>query len=196
VSTGRLAQSLRIGAILVGISLLPSAVLLAYTGYYMMVPRYSSVAEFERLGFNLRLDLYLTDDEALDSGRYLTVISGGSYHSFTLQGWDWAHRARTSLYRIDDNRIAALSAFGYDYQITMKPFSYTPVVSDSGAGWQYLGAFDFIFRPGAKARLQFLDDRSPECIPMGKGDPAGWTNKPRPQARQASCPTPPPSLGE
>ena len=195
MSTGSLAQSLRIGAILVGIALLPSAVLLAYTGYYMMVPRYSSVAEFERLGFNLRLDLYLTDDEALDSGRYLTVISGGSYQSFMLQGWDWAHRARTSLYRIDDNRIAALSALGYDYQITVKPFSYA-VVSDSGAGWQYLGAFDFVFRPGAKARLQFLDDRSPECIPMGKSDPASWMSKPRPQARQASCPTPPSNLGE
>jgi len=196
VSKGKFAQSLRIGAILVGVSLLPSAVLLGYTGYYVMVPRYSSVAEFDRLGFNLRLDLYLTDDEALDSGRHLTVISGDSYHSVMLQGWDWAHRARTSLYRIDDNRIAALSALGFDYLITLKPFSYMPVVSDFGAGWQYLGAFDFTFRPGAKARLQFLDDRSPECIPMGKSDPASWTSKPRPQARQASCPTPPPNLGE
>lgn len=196
MSTRSLVQGLRIGAILVGISLPPSAILLAYSGYYTMVPRYSSVAQFDRFGFNLRLDLYLTDDEALDSGRYLTVINGGSYQSFMLQGWDWAHRARTSLYRIDDNRIAALSAFGYDYQISMKPFSYKPVVSDSGAGWQYLGAFDFVFRPGAKAQLQFLDDRLLECIPMGKSDPASWANKPRPQARQASCPTPPPNLGD
>jgi hypothetical protein len=195
VSKGSFAQSLRIGAILVGVSLLPSAVLLGYTGYYVMVPRYSSVAEFDRLGFNLRLDLYLTDDEALDSGRYLTLIGGVSYQSFMLQGWDWSHRARTSLYRIDDNHIAALSALGYDYTITVKPFGFAPIVSDSGAGWQYLGAFDFAF-PNGKAKLLFFDPQVAECIPMGKSDPATWTAKPRPQARHDSCPAPPPNLGE
>jgi hypothetical protein len=169
--------------------------LLAYTGYYVMVPRYSSVAAFDRFGFNVRLDLYLTDGEALDTGRYLTVISGASYQSFMLQGWDWQHRARTSLYRIDENHIAALSALGFDYAITLKPFSVTPVVSDSGTGWQYLGAFDFAF-PNEKARLLFFDPQVAECIPMGKSDPAAWTSRPRPQARRETCPTPLPNLGE
>jgi hypothetical protein len=195
VSKGSLAQSLRIGAILVAISLLPATFLVAYTGYYVMVPRYSSVAAFDRFGFNVRLDLYLTDAEALDSGRYLTLIGGVSYQSFMLQGWDWQHRARTSLYRIDDNHIAALSALGYDYAITIKPFSFAPVVSDSGAEWQYLGAFDFGF-PNGKAKLLFFDPQVAECIPMGKSDPAAWTAKPRPQARREQCLTPPPNLGE
>lgn len=195
VSKGFLAQCLRVGAILVGVSLLPAIGILVYTGYYMMVPRYSAVADFDKLGFNLRLDLYLTDDEGRDSGRYLTVIGSGSYQRFMLQGWDWGHRARTSLYRIDDNHIAALSALGYDYVITLKPFGVTPVVSDSGAQWQYLGAFDFAF-PNEKAKLLFFDPKVAECIPMGKSDPVSWTSKPRPQARRESCPTPPPNLGE
>jgi len=195
VTKGSFSQGLRIGAILVAISLLPSAVLLAYTGYYMLVPRYSSVAEFERFGFNLRLDFFRANEEVLDTGRYLTVISGSSYRSFMLEGWDWARRARTSLYRIDNNHFAVLSPRGYDYILTVKPLGFTPVVSDSGAQWQYLGAFDFAFLNG-KARLLFFDPKVAECIPMGKSDPATWTSKPRPQVRHESCPSPPPDLGE
>ncbi|HUI34950.1 MAG TPA: hypothetical protein VLX67_05470 [Stellaceae bacterium] len=196
VLKGRLAQGLLIGAILVAVSLLPSTALVVYTAYYLLVPRYASVAEFDRLGFNLRLEFYRPNEEVLDSGRYLTVINGGSYRRFMLEGWDWAHRARTSLYRIDDNRFAVLSPLGYDYVLTLKPVGFAPVVSDSGAQWQYLGAFDFVFPAGAKPRLEFFDNRSPECIPMGRGDPATWTGKPRPQARRATCPSPPPNLGE
>jgi hypothetical protein len=195
VTKGSFSRGLRIGAILVAISLLPSAILLAYTGYYTLVPRYSSVAEFERFGVNLRLDFFRANEEVLDTGRYLTVIRGGSFRSFMLQGWDWTHRARTSLYRIDDNHFAVLSPLGYDYVLTVKPPSFTPVVSDSGAQWQYLGAFDFAF-PNGKARLLFFDSPVAECIPMGKSDPATWTNKPRPQVRRESCPSPPPNLGD
>jgi len=77
----------------------------------------------------------------------------------------------------------------------LKPLDFTPAVSESGAQWQYLGAFDFAF-PSGKARLLFFGPQVAECIPMGNSDPATWTSKPRPQARQAACPTPPPDLGE
>lgn len=195
VTKGSLFRGLWIGAILVAISLLPSAVLLVYTGYYTFVPRYSSVAEFERFGFNLRLEFFRPNEEVLDTGRYLTMIRGGSVRRFMLEGWDWVHRARTSLYRIDDNHFAVLSPRGYDYILSLTPLSFTPVVSDSGAQWQYLGAFDFAFSNG-KARLLFFDPQVAECVPMGKSDPAICTSKPRPQFRHESCPTPPPDLGE
>jgi hypothetical protein len=189
VSRGFLGRCLRVGAIMAGVAIVPALLVSAYVGYRLMVPRYSAVVDFEKLGFNLRLDLYLTADEARDSGRYLSVIDGGSYHTKMIPGWDWAHRARTSVYRIDDNHIAVLSALGYDYQITLQPFGFAPVVSDRGEQWQYLGAFDFTFPPGERPRLQFFDAQLAECIPMGPNDRSDWTGKPRPQARHASCPT-------
>jgi hypothetical protein len=190
-----LGRSLLVLAIMTGIAAVPAVAMSLYVGYYLMVPRYSSVAEFEKYGFNLRLDLFLSNDEARDSGRYLSVISGSSYETQMMEGWDWAHRARTSVYRIDANHLAVASAFGHDYKITLKPFDFAPVVSDTGEGWQYLGAFDFAFSPKGKPRLIFFDPHIAECIPMGAVDPSRWAGKPRAQARQASCPSPTPEQG-
>jgi hypothetical protein len=192
VSKSLLGRCLLAVAILGGISLLPAALISAYVGYYMLAPRYAAVAYFGDLGFNLRLEFYLTDDEARDSGRYLSVISGGSYETRMLGGWDWAHRARTSIYLIDAAHIAVLSPLGYAYEITLKPVAFVPLVSDRSEQWHYLGAFDFVFPPGQKPRLQFLDARLPECVPMGGADPGSWRDQPRAQARRASCPTPAP----
>ncbi len=190
-----LRRCLLVLAIMGGVAVVPAIALSLYVGYYMLVPRYSAVAEFEKYGFNLRLDLFLTEDEARDSGRYLSVINGGSYETRMIAGWDWAHRARTSIYRIDGNHLAVSSAFGHDYKITLKPFDFAPAVSDSGEGWQYLGAFDFTFPTKRRPRLMFFDPRVAECIPMGTTDPARWADKPRPQARRAVCPSPSPEQG-
>ena len=73
-----------------GIALVPAIAVSIYVGYYMLVPRYSAVAEFEKYGFNLRLDLFLTDDEARDSGRYLNVITSKAYERYMVPGWDWS----------------------------------------------------------------------------------------------------------
>jgi hypothetical protein len=132
----------------------------------------------------------LTDPAASDSGRYLSVITGGSYKTQMLEGWDWSHRARTSIYLIDPAHIAVLSALGYDYEIGLKSVGFVPLVPDGAERWHYLGAFDFTYPPGKSPRLQFFDAQLPECIPMGSSDPATWRDKPRAQARQASCPTP------
>jgi hypothetical protein len=184
-------RCLAVIAIMCGIAVVPAAAILLYVGYYMLVPRYSAVADFDKLGFNLRLDLYLSDDEARDSGRYLSVISGGSYHTVMIPGWNWSHHARTSIYRIDANHLAVLSALGYDDKITLTPFSFSPIVSDPGEGWQYLGAFDFNFPPGKRARLEFFPAAQlAECIPMGTDDPSQWADKPRAAARRDNCPTP------
>ena len=191
VSKKLLGQCLLVVTIICGVAVVPAAALLAYVGFYMLVPRYSAVEDFDKLGFNLRLDLYLTDDEAHDSGRYLSVINGGSYHTSMILGWDWSHRARTSIYSIDPNHVAVLSALGYDYTITLKPFDFSPIVSDAGEQWQYLGAFDFTFPPGRSPRLVFSDQVA-ECIPMGTVDPSKWAEKPRPRARRVSCPPPQP----
>ena len=195
VSKRLLARCLLVVAIMAGISVIPALGISAYVGYYMLVPRYSAVADFDAYGFNVRLDLYVTNDEARDSGRYLSVINGGSYHTVMLPGWDWAHRARTSVYRIDDNHLAVLSAFGRDHEITLKPFRFAPIVSGAGEQWQYLGAFDFAFPPKKRPRLMFFDTHVAECIPMGTIDPATWTGEPRAAARHASCPSPNPEQG-
>jgi hypothetical protein len=192
VSRGLLGRFLLVVAIMCGVAVLPALVISAYVGYYMLVPRYSAGVDFDQYGFNVRLDLYLTDDEARDSGRYLSVIDGGSYHTVMLPGWDWSHRARTSLYRIDDNHIAVLSPLGTDDEITLKPFAVQPAVSDSSQQWQYLGAFDFTFPPGARPRLEFFDQQHlAECIPMTT-DKAAWAVEPRASARSERCPNPPP----
>ncbi len=195
MSQSLLARCLLVGAIVAGLSSVPAIFFLAYVGYYDFLPSHSAVAYFDNFGFNLRLDLYRAD-EIKDSGRYLSVIDGGGYYSFMIQGSDWQHRARTSVYRIDATHLAVLSAQGHDYAITLKPFAATPVISDFGAQWQYLGAFDFVFPPNQKPRLKFVDPRSPECIPMGRIDPASWATMSRPQARRTACPSPPPDLGE
>jgi hypothetical protein len=195
VSKRLLRQCVIVAAIMGGVAVIPAAIISLYVGYYMLVPRYSAVVEFDKFGFNLRLDLFLSDDEGRDSGRYLSVINGGSYHTVMIPGWDWSHHARTSIYRIDDNHLAVLSALGYDGKITLKPFGIGPVVSDRGDGWQYLGAFDFLFPPNGRPRLQFFDSRLAECIPMGMAEPSSWADKPRAAARHANCPSPPPELG-
>lgn len=187
---GFLGRCLLVVAIMCGIAAVPALLLSLYVGYYMLVPRYSAVAHFDEYGFNVRLDLFLSNDEARDSGRYLSVINGTSYHTVMIPGWDWAHKARTSLYRIDDNHIAVLSALGHDEEITLTPFAVGPVVSDSAQRWQYLGAFDFTFPPGERPQLAFFDPQLAECIPMGTKDLATWTGEPRAQARRATCPTP------
>ena len=184
-------RCLLVVAVICGVAVVPAAAISLYTAWYMMVPRYSAVEDFDKYGFNVRLDFYLSDDEARDSGRYFSVIYDGGYYTKMIPGWDWAHRARTSVYRIDDNHLAVLSAQGNDEEVTLKPFAMAPVAAGSGEGWEYLGAFDFIFPRHAKARLEFFDSqRLAECIPMGNDDPADWATKPRPQARHASCPTP------
>jgi hypothetical protein len=191
VSKRLFRQGLVVAAIMAGVAVIPAAIISLYVGYYMLVPRYSAVVDFDKFGFNLRLDLYLTTDEARDSGRYLSVINGGSYHTVMIPGWDWSHRARTSIYHIDDNHLAVLSARGYDGEITLKPFNLAPVAGDRGDGWQYLGGFDFVFPRGGRARLEFIDAAQlAECIPMGTIDPATWADMPRAAARRETCPTP------
>jgi len=185
-----LGRCLLVVAIMCGVAVVPALLMSLYAGYYMLVPRYSAVVDFDKYGFNVRLDFFLSDDEARDSGRYLSVIDGGSYHTVMIPGWDWVHKARTSLYRIDDNRIAVLSALGHDREITLKPFAVGPVVSDSGERWQYLGAFDFAFPSGERPRLAFFGPELAECIPMGTKDAAAWAGEPRAQARRPTCPTP------
>lgn len=193
MSNNLLRRCLAVGAVMAGIAAVPATVIGCYVAYLLWVPSYSAVADFDdSLGFNLRLDLFRTEVDARHSGRYLSVITSAAYHTFNIPGWDWAHKARTSIYRIDDNHLAVLSAMGYDYAITLKPLAFTPLVSDSGEGWQYLGAFDFAFAPGARPRLEFFDRELAECIPMGTDQPATWASKPRAQARRPSCPSPKP----
>jgi len=186
-----LRQCLLVAGIIGSVGVVPATLLLAYVGFYVWLPWYSAVAYFAPYGFNLRLDFYQSAEDRGDSGRYLSVITDKAFHTFMLSGWGWARRARTSVYRIDDERIAVLSPFGYDYRITLYPFAYAPVASDDGAQWQYLGAFDFTFPTGSRPRLQFFDSQLAECIPM-VGDPSQWTALPRAPARRAGCPSPPP----
>lgn len=179
-------------AIICGVAIVPAAAVSLYTAWYMMVPRYSAVQDFQQYGFNVRLDLYLSSDEPRDSGRYFSVIHDTGYYTSMIPGWDWAHRARTSLYRIDDNHLAVLSAQGHDEEFTLKPYAMTPVkAGDNGAAWQYLGAWDFTFPSGDKPHLAFFEPgQLSECIPMGNHDIAAWAKLPRAAARRATCPTP------
>jgi len=176
---------------MVGVAAVPAIGALCYVGYYLWVPRYSAVATFEdTLDINLRLDFYLTEPDARESGRYLSVINSMASDTFNIPGWDWARKARTSIYRIDANHLAVLSAMGNDFMVTIKPFAFAPVISDNGEQWRYLGAFDFAFAPGERPRLEFFDGQLAECIPMATTDATGWAGKPRAHARQATCPSP------
>lgn len=177
-----------IGAAMVGVAVVPAVAIICYVGYFVWVPRYSAVAYFyDTLGFNLRLDLYWTDDDARRSGRYLSVITASTYHAFNILGQGWTRNARASVYRIDDNHIAVLSALGNDDKITLTPFAAAPVADDTGEAWQYLGAFEFAFPPGLRPFLQFFGaSQVAECIPMGTDRP-DWADMARAQARHPSC---------
>jgi hypothetical protein len=190
VTKGLFRRCLLIGAAMVGVAVVPALAIVCYVGYFVWVPRYSAVAYFyDTRGFNLRLDLYRTDDDVSRSGRYLSVITASTYHTFNIPGRAWSRDARASVYRIDDNHIAVLSALGNDYKITLTPFAAGPVVADTGEGWQYLGAFEFAFPPGLRPFLQFFDaPQVAECIPMGT-DQSDWAGMARAQARHPTCPT-------
>lgn len=191
VSKRLAGRILLIASIVCGVAVVPAAAVSIYAAWFLMVPRYSAVQDFEQYGFNVRLDLYLSNNESRDSGRYLSVIHNEGYYTAMIPGWDWAHRARTSLYRIDDNHLAVLSAQGHDEEITLKPFAMIPLGSaDRGDNWQYLGAFDFTFPPDERPRLGFFDPQQlAECIPMGNGAPGDWAARPRARFRHPSCPT-------
>ena len=194
MSKGLLGRCLAVAALMCGIAVLPALAISLYVAFYTQVPAYSAAVHFDQLGFNLRLDLYLTANETRDSGRYLAVINGGYLHTVMLAGGDWAHFARTSLYRIDANHLAVLVPLGRDYEVTLQPFALAPRVSGGGEGWQYLGAFDFSFPSEEKARLGFYDQELAECIPMGKTDRLTWAAMPRAAARAAQCPSAPYNL--
>jgi hypothetical protein len=128
-------------------------------------PVYSASVSIPELNTTIKLEFYMVWDEMQESGRYLTVSTQKTSVRSEIDGFDWVHNARTSIYETPQHKIAVLGPMESDYVIDprrielnhLSPFA-------SSVGWNYIGAFDF---GGASHALQFFPaSQQSECIPM------------------------------
>src|SRR6266404_866432 len=138
-------------------------------------PVYSASVFIPELNTTIKLDFYMVWDwdETQESGRYLTVSTQKASVRSEIDGFDWVHNARTSIYETPEHEIAVLGPMETDYVIdprrielkNLSPFA-------SSVGWNYIGAFDF---GGASHTLQFFPaSQQSECIPMRTSSDEYW----------------------
>jgi hypothetical protein len=149
-------------------------------------PVHSASVFIPELNATIKLEFYMVWDETQESGRYLTVSSQKASVRSVIDGFDWFHNARTSIYQTPDQKIVVLGPMEADYIIDpqlgeLKDLSpYT-----SSVGWKYIGAFDF---GGTGPTLQFFPaSRQPECIPMRTSYNEPWPKLSRAGYRKQDC---------
>jgi hypothetical protein len=149
-------------------------------------PVHSASVIIPELNTTIKLDLYVVWDETQESGRYLTVSTQKASVRSQIDGFDWGHNARTSIYQTPEHTIAVLGPMETDYVIDPRRVelkSLSPYASS--VGWNYIGAFDI---GGAGPMLQFFPaSRQPECIPMRTSREEYWTKMSRAEYRKQNC---------
>jgi hypothetical protein len=149
-------------------------------------PVHSASVLIPELNTTVKLEFYGVWDEARESGRYLTVSTQTASVRSEIDGFDWVHNPRTSIYETPEHVIAILGPAQTDYFIdpsmiglkNLSPFA-------SSVGWHYIGAFDF---GGASHTLQFIPaSQQSECIPMRKSRDEYWPKMSRAEYRQEDC---------
>lgn len=116
-----------------------------------------------------------------DSGRYLIVRNSAGVVRQHMSAFDWIHWPRTSIYLINDGRVAVLGPTYDDYIVDPKRRTIETLWNGTPSDtWTYFGAFDFrnenlVFIPGSDQR---------ECTATrGVTDPSAA----RPQGRSDRC---------
>ncbi|MET4804405.1 hypothetical protein [Bradyrhizobium sp. LB11.1] len=145
----------------------------------MLIPAKAAEIELPDLKSTLRLEFYL--HWSTDSGRYLVVRNSAGVVRHHLAAFDWTHWPRTSVYLVNDGRVAVLGPTYDDYIVDPKRRSIEPLWNGTPSDtWTYFGAFDFrneklVFVPASEQR---------ECTATrGITDPSAA----RPEGRSDRC---------
>ena len=131
----------------------------------------------------VRLEFYgvLDWNHDHDSGRYLVLKSAAGEVRQNMSAFDWVHWPRTSIYLIDDGRIAVLGPTHDDYVVDPKRRTIDSLrYGTASDAWTYFGAFDF-----KDNKLKFIPaSEQRECTPTRGITDASAT---RPQGRFDRC---------
>ena len=145
----------------------------------MLVPAKAAEIELPDLESTLGLEFYL--HWSTDSGRYLVVRNSAGVVRQHLSAFDWTHWPRTSVYLVNDGRLAVLGPTYDDYVVDPKRRTIKPLWNGTPSDtWTYFGAFDFrnenlVFIPASEQR---------ECTATrGITDPSAA----RPEGRSDRC---------
>jgi hypothetical protein len=147
----------------------------------ILVPVETAEVALPGLDATLRLEFYDVLDWRNDSGRRLILTTATGEVRQHISAVDWAHWPRTSIYLLDDGRIAVLGPTYDDYIVDPKRRTIDGLWHGTASDtWRYFGAFDFKgqnlgFIPASEQR---------ECTPTrGITDPTAT----RPQGRDDRC---------
>jgi len=172
--------------------LLLGALLTGFLLYNAFVPAFSASFRVPAKDATVRLEFFRTNDLFSDglqeSGRYLTFISTQGRVAYNMPGWDWVHRARTSVYLTESKSIAILGPDGEDIVLDADQLKISRAFRISSSDWTYLGAFDFV-QPivgGYERSLRFIPaTEQEECVPQHPPN----ERVVRAAARQSRCAT-------
>ncbi|PDT64760.1 hypothetical protein CO683_36495 [Bradyrhizobium ottawaense] len=126
----------------------------------MFIPAKAAEIALPDLEATLGLEFYL--HWSTDSGRYLIIRNSAGAVRQHMSAFDWAHWPRTSVYLINDGRVAVLGPTYDDYIVDPKRRTFETLWNGTPSDtWTYFGAFDFrneklVFIPAsnsASARL-------------------------------------------
>ena len=171
--------------------LLLGASLAAWLMYRLVVPVYS--ASITEKNVTLTLEFFRANDlfsDGLDSKvRYLTLTGPNGQVKYGMRGWDWSHRARTSVYATENGNFAVLGPDEEDVLIDVSQLTTSRAFRVASQGWTYLGAFDFVRGQNGDHDRSFrfiAATEQAECVPSSPSSGAEvW---PRNAARQQRCP--------
>jgi hypothetical protein len=167
--------------------------------YIEFVPAYSSSSIIPETDTAVSVKFYWVEDEMKDNGRRVTIRSPEGTITRKMCGYDWAHWARTGVYRTERG-IAVLGPRGCDYLFSLHPLAETASAGNSSDQWIYLGAFDFVGYPRGTAdprRLRFISaSEQAECIEMATEQFKASEPTARNHVRRMRCPLPEPRLSK
>jgi hypothetical protein len=165
-----IVRALRIVAVVVMVLAAPFVAIavigaLGLAGLYVhsrIIPAKSGEVFFPEIDTTVRLRFYYTWGD--ESGRFVTVTTRNGTIRGSIEGWDWAHYARTSIYVTPEGNVAILGQSEYDYMIDSKTLQLTQLLPGrvSSERWKYMGAFD----TGQPALHFYPASEQKECIPM------------------------------
>lgn len=147
----------------------------------VLIPVHTAEIAIPNSDTTIKLEFYGVLDWGNDSGRYLFLRNSVGEVRQNTSAFDWVHWPRTSIYLIDDGRIAVLGPTYDDYVLDARKLTIEPLRAGSPSDtWTYFGAFDFnhnklTFIPASEQR---------ECTDT-RGETYAWET--RPQGRADRC---------
>ena len=173
--------------------LLIAAALIGWVTYTNFVPAFSASVPLPQVATTLQLEFFRVNEllggGLIQSGRYLTLTSPRGRVTYNMPGWDWPHRARTSVYVTQDKKFAVLGPDEEDILIDTEQSKISRAFRIPSQDWTYLGAFDFV-QPvigGYDRNLRFIPAaEQDECVPTDSLANETW---PRNEQRKERCPT-------